>query len=125
MDMGHSARPRRVKRTLAIATLLHPSFKSYDFIDGLSFIAQSDKAWALRELRTEWKFLWKDSCEEDAVNQIVEQPNQALEPAAAAAGPTTAAAAQVHVTPVMTPASYTKVRKVTLGSLLRNKCTTW
>ena len=48
-----------VKRTYAIATLLHPCFKSYDFIDDFDFIDDSDKKWALGELRTEWKFQWK------------------------------------------------------------------
>eukprot|EP00966_Prymnesium_polylepis_P234856 5432228-Prymnesium_polylepis.1 len=42
-----------VKRTYAIATLLHPCFKTYDFIDGFDLIPQSDKEWALRELRNE------------------------------------------------------------------------
>jgi hypothetical protein len=39
--------------------LLHPCFKAYDFIDGFDLIDQSDKAWALRELRTEWSAVWK------------------------------------------------------------------
>jgi hypothetical protein len=47
------------KRTYAIATLLHPCFKTYDFIDDLSIIPASDKEWALRELRTEWATVWK------------------------------------------------------------------
>ena len=42
-----------VKRVYAIATQLHPCFKTYDFIDGFDFIPESDKAWALQELRTE------------------------------------------------------------------------
>ena len=40
-----------VKRTYAISTLLHPCFKKYDFIDDFDLIPQSDKEWALRELR--------------------------------------------------------------------------
>lgn len=47
------------KRIYAIATLLHPGFKSYDFVDHLNFVPSSDKTWALRELRTEWEFQWK------------------------------------------------------------------
>ena len=48
-----------VKRTYAIASLLHPCFKAYDFVDGLALIPAGDKAWALRELRTEWATVWK------------------------------------------------------------------
>lgn len=45
-----------VQRVYAIATLLNPGFKCYDFIDDFDFIpAHDDKAWATRELRTEWK----------------------------------------------------------------------
>ena len=47
-----------VKRVCVIASLLHPGFKDCDFIDGLDFIPASDKAWALRELRTEWRHVW-------------------------------------------------------------------
>ena len=46
--------PDETKRTYAIATLLHPYFKDYSFIDGFDMIPSSDKEWALRELRTEW-----------------------------------------------------------------------
>ena len=48
-----------MKRTLAIATLLHPCFKSYDFIESFDLIDESDKEWARRELRTEWSTVWK------------------------------------------------------------------
>ena len=51
--------PDETKRTYAIASLLHPCFKSYNFIDEYDFIPSSDKAWAVRELRTEWKMVWK------------------------------------------------------------------
>ena len=49
----------KIKRIYAIATQLHPAFKDYSFIDGLSFVAASDKAWALAELKSEWKYNWK------------------------------------------------------------------
>eukprot|EP00966_Prymnesium_polylepis_P289306 6682894-Prymnesium_polylepis.1 len=42
-----------------MSTLLHPCFKDYSFIDEYDFIDASDKAWALQELRSEWKFKWK------------------------------------------------------------------
>ena len=45
--------------TMFASRLLHPCFKAYDFIDGFDLIDQSDKAWALRELRTEWSAVWK------------------------------------------------------------------
>ena len=57
--------PDETKRTYAIATLLHPCFKSYDFIDEYNFIPSSDKAWALSELRTEWSTVWKPRPEPD------------------------------------------------------------
>ena len=49
------------KRTYAIASLLHPCFKTYDFVDNMELIPESDKAWALRELRTEWATVWKQT----------------------------------------------------------------
>ena len=48
-----------VKRIYAIATMLHPYFKAYDFIDDFDLIPQGDKAWAIRELRNEWAIAWK------------------------------------------------------------------
>ena len=47
------------KRIYAIATMLHPAFKQYDFIDDFDLIPQTDKAWALSELRNEWLTVWK------------------------------------------------------------------
>ena len=38
------------KRIYAIATLLHPAFKHYDFIDDFDLVPATDKAWALNEL---------------------------------------------------------------------------
>ena len=49
------------KRTYAIASLLHLCFKTYDFVDNMELIPESDKAWALRELRTEWATVWKQT----------------------------------------------------------------
>lgn len=89
-----------VKRTYAIATLLHPSFKDYEFIDDFALIPQSDKAWALRELRSEWATVWKPR--KPAVEEA--GPSEAPQPEATVAAPTAAAA--------------TKKRKVTLASLL-------
>ena len=89
-----------VKRTYAIATLLHPYFKDYDFIDDFALIPPSDKAWALRELRSEWATVWKPR--PPAVEEA--GPSQVPQPEVTVAAPTTAAV--------------TKKRKVTLGSLL-------
>ena len=33
--------------------------KNYGFIDRFDFVPTPDKAWALRELRTEWRSVWK------------------------------------------------------------------
>ena len=38
------------KRTLVIATQMHPYFKSYAFIDAYSFVPTEDRAWALSAL---------------------------------------------------------------------------
>ena len=48
------------KRVWAIAALLHPAFKDNGFITAYDFIPASDTAWALSELRSEWKFSWKN-----------------------------------------------------------------
>ena len=99
-----------VKRTYAIASLLHPCFKTYDFIDGLDLIPQGDKALALRELRTEWTTVWKP-------------PPKATEPAAAAAATlTTATEAPAAAATMDSPAEPPKkVRKVVLGGLLSSR----
>eukprot|EP00966_Prymnesium_polylepis_P108900 2520566-Prymnesium_polylepis.1 len=97
-----------VKRTYAIATLLHPCFKTYEFIDDFELIPASDKEWALRELRNEWATVWKPR----------PQP-----PSAANAPPPTADAADAVPTSETnhTPTGYTKKRKVTLGTLLGSR----
>lgn len=107
-----------VKRTLAIATLLHPCFKAYDFIDGFDLIDQSDKAWALRELRTEWSTVWKPRPKpvEGGAPGGSADPMPAASPAANAL-PTATTAAQVPAAPAAAPAP-TKQRKVFLSSLL-------
>ena len=51
--------PQEVKRTYMIATLLHPCFKTYDFIEGCALIPATDKVLALGELRIEWATVWK------------------------------------------------------------------
>ena len=100
-----------VKRTYAIATLLHPCFKTYDFIDGFDLIPQSDKAWALRELRTEWATNWK--------SKHVEPTPDGATPDS---GPSTSAAAAPVAVPAAAPVAAdtqpTKKRKVFLGGLL-------
>ena len=118
-----------VKRTYAIASLLHPCFKAYDFVDGLALIPAGDKAWALRELRTEWATVWKLS-----------QPFPASAPAPAptSAGPSDAAAADpatdpggtggVDVAAAASPVAAatepaTKHRKVSLSGLLGGRVT--
>eukprot|EP00966_Prymnesium_polylepis_P170657 3945023-Prymnesium_polylepis.1 len=96
-----------VKRTYAIATLLHPCFKTYDFIDSFDLIPKSDKAWALRELRCEWAASWK--------------PRPAPVTAAATPVPDVPKPAEqgAPATPPVEP--LTKKRKVTLGSLLSSR----
>ena len=89
-----------VKRTYAMATLLHPYFKAYDFIDEFDLIPQSDRMWALRELRSEWATVWKPR--KPAVEEA--GPSEVPEPEVTMVAPSTAA--------------LTKKRKVTLGSLL-------
>ena len=76
-----------VKRTYAIASLLHPCFKTYDFVDNMELIPASDKAWALRELRMEWATVWK------------QRPTPAPAPAPTPAGPSDAAAADPAADP--------------------------
>ena len=95
-----------VKRTYAIATLLHPCFKTYDFIDGFDLIPQSDKEWALRELRSEWVTSWKHR----------PQPSSAdTSTATAADAPTDASSAPSASETMERP---TKHRKVSLGGLM-------
>lgn len=119
--------PLEVKRTYAIATLLHPCFKKYEFIDNLSFIPITDKAWALRELRTEWMTVWKTP-------SVVATPTAAV--ATAEATPEARATGKDDTTADTGPiadmgsacpatndvnaqtASATKHRKVSLGALL-------
>eukprot|EP00967_Tisochrysis_lutea_P038977 scaffold46765_cov39-Tisochrysis_lutea.AAC.1 len=51
--------PFETKRTYAIAIMLHPCFKHFDFVDEYTFTLASDKAWAKRELMTEWLAAYK------------------------------------------------------------------
>jgi hypothetical protein len=102
-----------VKRTYAIATLLHPCFKTYDFIDGFDLIPQSDKAWALRELRTEWLTVWKPR------PKPLDAPAADAPAGDAMADAPTLAAATAGESPAVT--QVTKKRKVTLGGLLSGR----
>ena len=114
-------RPAEAKKVYAISTLLHPFFKDYSFIDAYSFVDASDKAWALGELRSEWRFEWKNKPITTAAG-----PSHAT-----AATPTpepTAAPAPVRTTVPTPPTSGPDARpvapggkKVTLGSLLGKK----
>ena len=103
-----------VKRVYAISTLLHPCFKTYDFIDSFDFIPQSDKEWALQELRTEWKYMWKPKPEAPAVEPAATEPAAAAPATAPAAAPAVAPAAASTALAVVT-----KKRKVDLGSILK------
>ena len=103
--------PLETKRTYAIATLLHPCFKKYDFIDAYpSLVQSSEKQWAIRELRTEWLTVWKPQA------QAVQQ----------GAGPSTSLVVAPALLNENEPASTelaagqaaTKKRKASLGSLL-------
>ena len=127
-----------VKRVHAIASLLHPGFKDYDFIDGLDFIPASDKAWALRELRTEWRHVWMKPQNQPKVNEATADSAATASSSAAAAATADADAASdaaARVTPGNAPATvalpettnsvkaggdaaYTKERKVSLLGLL-------
>jgi len=52
--------PQEVKRTYMIATLLHPCFKTYNFIEGwCALIPATVKVLAVGELRIEWATVWK------------------------------------------------------------------
>jgi hypothetical protein len=127
--------PPETKRTYAIATLLHPCFKSYDFIDEYAFITSADKAWALRELRTEWATVWKTKPEaaagpSSANAPVADAPADAPANAAGSADPPVdengfplspmpapaPAPAPAPVPAVQEPPQ--KKRKVSLGSLL-------
>ena len=101
------------KRTYAIATLLHPWFKDYSFIDEYSFIDQSDRVWAFRELETEWKFKWKPK-------PISAPGSSADPPTASPQGTATPAPASAPAT-VAVAVGDIKKRKVTLGKLLAGK----
>jgi hypothetical protein len=100
-----------VKRTYAIATMLHPCFKSYDFIDDFDLIPSSDKAWALRELRTEWSTVWKPKAKPADAEPEGAEPAAEV-PAATAAHTTTA---ELPAEPLL------KKRKVSLGGLLAGR----
>ena len=108
--------PLETKRTYAIATLLHPCFKSYDFIDGFDLIPSTDKAWALRELRTEWSTVWKPRPKPIATEtEPTIEPTPCVLPADGAPGGGADAAAPAPPDKAM---PLTKKRKVSLGSLL-------
>lgn len=102
----------KVKRTYAIATLLHPCFKTYDFIDDFDLIPQSDKAWALSELRFEWATVWKPRPKTLEPPEALEPSADSPKPADVPAATPGADASKAAVEPL------TKKRKVTLGSLL-------
>ena len=97
-----------VKRTYAIATLLHPCFKLYEFIDDFDLIPQSDKVWALRELRTEWSTVWKPHKK----TPVAASTDEAATPIPANPAPT----AEQPGTSAKEPPK--KQRKVSLGGLL-------
>ena len=103
-----------VKRVYAIAALLHPCFKTYDFIDDIDIIPQADKAWALRELRTEWATVWKPKREAATTSDSAAPAAGDAAPADAPAAATTTAADS----PVEQPK---KMRKVSLGGLLASR----
>ncbi|KAL1514647.1 hypothetical protein AB1Y20_003739 [Prymnesium parvum] len=111
------------KRVYAISTLLHPCFKSYSFIEDLSFIPAADKRWALKELRTEWQFSWNI----DSDKQVEDEPNkEVVELDGEEASPTAGTAAQATPGEDMAPATSSpqlikKKGKVTLGGLLVKK----
>eukprot|EP00966_Prymnesium_polylepis_P242826 5615801-Prymnesium_polylepis.1 len=85
------------KRTYATATLLHPCFKTYDFIDAFDFIPKSDKAWALQELSTEWKFLWKPKPAAPDPTAAPAAPDSAAPAVAPAAAPAPAGPSSDHL----------------------------
>lgn len=93
------------KRIYAIATLMHPCFKEYDFIDDFDLIPKSDKAWAIRELRNEWRTAWKPG---PVTNTSPEQGSPEAE----------ILNADQCTTELVPPLKKKKARSVTLGSLL-------
>lgn len=88
------------KRTYALATLLHPYFKTYHFVEDFRLLPESEKAWALRELRSEWATTWKPSGSTQVHNEGADHDSSGAPADADVAEP------------------LTKKRKVTLGSLL-------
>ena len=96
-----------VKRVYVIASLLNPGCKDYDFIDGLDFIPASDKAWALRELRTEWRHVWMKPQNQPKVNEAtaVAAATASSSAAAAATADADAASDAARVTPGNAPAT--------------------
>ncbi|KAL1527815.1 hypothetical protein AB1Y20_009198 [Prymnesium parvum] len=115
-----------VKRVYALATLLHPGFKTYDFIEGLEFIPATDKDWALRELRSEWKFVWKVKGkammgEAPTITPAEPTTNSTTEELTTTELPATEQAVAGPSSPLERAAEYTKKRKVSLCGLLRDK----
>ena len=58
-----------VKRLYYIAMLLHPCFKDVDFGAEYSFVPDSDRQWALAEIKNEWRFQWKPSAPVDGTSE--------------------------------------------------------
>lgn len=116
-----------VKRTFAIASLLHPFFKDYAFIEGLSFIPAGEKAWALKELRTDWEYVWSQhkeikETEEDVVMVDLEADVtatrvNAASDASASISPPPSVAHQETDAHEAAP----KKRKLSVGGLLRKR----
>ena len=117
------------KRVYAIATLLHPCFKDYSFIDAYDFIDVSDKAWALQELSSEWKFQWKPKPKPPSAAGSSADPPAAADPPVAADSPgppTVTSQSPTRTSPRRPPAAAApppepapepvkKARKVTVG----------
>lgn len=98
-----------VKRIYAITTLLHPCFKTYDFIDDFDLVQPSDKAWALAELRCEWKTAWKP------------QPKPIPDGAPGTSTDAEPPASDAVALPLAAGEPPKKHRKVSLGSLLSGR----
>mmetsp|Transcript_37436 Transcript_37436/g.85798 ORF Transcript_37436/g.85798 Transcript_37436/m.85798 type:complete len:205 (-) Transcript_37436:1-615(-) len=113
-----------VKRTLAIASLLHPMFKSYKYADGKSFVPPGEGEWATRELRTEWHTIcteWKPCKSSKEKKSEASAGSSSTDPIPLSEGtqPLTTAddAEAAPIDADKLAISYTKKRKVSLGSL--------
>jgi len=109
--------PPETKKVYAIATLLHPCFKDYSFIDEYAFVSAADKPWALSELRNEWRINWKNKPLRMPAPEVAAAPAPASPAPAATATPTTTAPAPTPAAPITKPSAH-GVKSVSLGSLL-------